>query len=208
MNSTPENVAPDAEQRVTTLPMGCYYATQSPEDTTYRLLIKKILAHDVTPPMSVFTDAEQIDLRQMSDVGLITLDEPQTSLPLGNLGHLMKYALPALSVNRRVLLSESHHALIIGFTGFTEEHAEELAVLAGQIHSIDDLNNRLKKPKSLNNHTVGLIDSAGGGDLGFWPIHIADQLFCLTIEGTPQFNCDQFALLIWGLVERYGYKPQ
>ena len=204
MTTQPETVSPDEERRVTTLPMGCYYATQSQEDTTYRLLLKKILAHDVTPALSNFADEEKRDLVQMSEAGLITLDEPQTSLPLGNLGHLMRYALPALSTQKSVVLSESHHALIIGYTGFSEEQAEELAVLAAQFYAIEQLQERLKKPASLNNHAMGLMDPAGSSDVGFWPIYVADKVFCLAIAGTPRFNSDQFALLIWGLMERYG----
>ena len=40
--------------------------------------------------------------------------------------------------------------------------------------------------------------------MGFWPLHIGDESFVLTILGIPRLHQQAFTDLIWVLMLRYG----
>ncbi|MCB1013508.1 MAG: hypothetical protein KDB10_00110, partial [Acidimicrobiales bacterium] len=49
-----------------------------------------------------------------------------------------------------------------------------------------------------------LVDGAGNSQVGFWPLHIGEERFVLSVVGIPRLHQQAFTDLIWVLMLRYG----
>lgn len=190
-------------------PAGCYHAVESGEPTIVRMLLQQILSTAVTPTFSDFTNSEQQSILTLAESGFLGFDSTHTTLPGGNLSELLPQVLPALSERQRVVLSEARQGLFIDYVGVSRDQAEEIAALAASLRSLSEghvglLTEQLSTPSL----AFGVIDPAGNSDIGFWPLHIADKVFTLTILGIPRLNAVEFRLLVWALIERYGADNQ
>ena len=189
------------------LPAGCYYAVESRETTVARVLLHRILGNAVTPAFSDYTQTDQKDIIALNSSGFICFDDARTTLPDGNLSDLLPQVLPALSERRQVVLTESRQGLFLDFTGITQEQAEELAVLAASLRNLSDTRtDLLTNQLSITSRAFGIVDPSGNSDIGFWPLHIADNVLTLIVLGIPRFNSVEFCTLVWALLERYGSK--
>ena len=112
--------------------------------------------------------------------------------------------LPALSSEGRALLVDAQ-GFVAGATGFTPEAAEALAALSADLGILHERHRR-HFPTSIGLPTSAwaLVDGAGNSEVGFWPLHIGDEHFVLTILGIPRLHQQAFTDLIWVLMLRYG----
>ena len=190
---------------VRVLPAGCYYAVESREPTVARGLLHRILGNAVTPAFSDYDANDQKNIIALKTSGFISFDNDRTTLPDGNLSDLLPQILPALSERRRVVLTEARQGLFLDFTGVSQEQAEELAVLASSLRSLSDTRTELLTNQlSIHSRGFGIVDPSGNSEIGFWPLHIADNVLTLIVLGIPRFNSVEFCTLVWALIERYG----
>jgi hypothetical protein len=49
-----------------------------------------------------------------------------------------------------------------------------------------------------------LVDAAGNGQVGFWPLFIGEQRFVLVVSDFPYLNQQALTTLVWALSIRYG----
>ncbi|MFK7860614.1 MAG: hypothetical protein AB8B64_17475 [Granulosicoccus sp.] len=197
------------ESFVTVTPAGCYYVVESSDPTIARQLLTKILAKPLSPALSDFHGLDRESLVELQKSGFVMFNERSLTLPSGNLMSLLPHVLPALSERERVVLTESRQGLYLDYSGITREEAEELAVMAANFRKMAEKRSSLLDGKlSINSRAFGVIDPAGNSEIGFWPLHISDNVFTLIILGIPRFNSAQFSTLIWALVERYGAQDE
>jgi len=141
----------------------------------------------------------------MLEAGLLECVPDQEHLPDSNLSRFLPTVLPSLSTRQRVVLTESGEGLYLDFAGVTQDEAEELSALAAEVRDV-----AMRRHKLLADHmdvhssAFAIVDPAGNSDLGFWPLHVGQNMFTLTIQGIPRFNTQAFRWLVWVLCERYG----
>ena len=187
------------------LPAGCYHAVEGREPTVARGLLHRILGNAVTPAFSDYPAIIQKNIIALNTSGFISFDNAQTRLPDGNLSDLLPQVLPALSERKRVVLTEARQGLFLDFTGVSQEQAEELAVLAASLRSLSDTRTELLTNQlSITSRAFGIVDPSGNSEIGFWPLHIAENVLTLIVLGIPRFNSVEFCTLVWALIERYG----
>jgi len=195
----------DLQRFVTVTAAGCYYAIESGDQTDARSLLQNILATAMSPLLSDFEDSERDRIVQLSQSEFVSLSSPQQKLPAGNLSELLPTVLPALSERERVVLTESRQGLFLDYTGVTQAEAEELAVLAAGLRSTAEKRTALLTGQlAITSRAFGIVDPAGNSEIGFWPMHISNNVFTLIVLGIPRFNSQQFCTLVWALIERYG----
>lgn len=188
-------------------PAGCYYAVESHEKTVVRTLLHKILCNAVTPAFSDYAGTDLQKIFELAKSGFIHLSEHPVALPDGSLSDLMPKVLPALSERERVVLTEARQGLFLDFTGMSQSEAEELAVFAAGLRSLSNTHTSLLTSLlGTPGNAMGVVDPAGNSDIGFWPLHISDNVLTLIILGIPRFNSVEFGTLVWALIERYGSK--
>ncbi len=189
-------------------PAGCFHAVQSPKRTDERRLLLHLLSRPASTTVEVIAaDDESFmpQLAQLARAGFLHSGEKPETLPETNLSDLLPTLLPALSQRGRVVLTESRQGLFLDYCGVTRDQAEELAVLASSLRAIADQRSTLLSGQlAVHSRAFGIVDPAGNSEIGFWPLHIGDNVFTLTILGIPRFNIEAFRLLVWVLVERYG----
>ena len=198
-----------AERYIKVTPAGCYHAIESRDLTLLRQLLHRILGESVTPALSSHDGLERDDLTKLQGAGFIELVQQPLSLPQGNLLSLLPQILPELSERSKALLIESQQGLYLDFAGVSQSQAERLAVLAAELRATADKTSSLLSGElSIASHATAIVDPAGNSELGFWPLHIGDNVFSLIIAGIPRFNSEPFCTLVWALVERYGQHHQ
>ncbi|MFK8079673.1 MAG: hypothetical protein AB8B97_05260 [Granulosicoccus sp.] len=205
MSTTLLQADTEPNQFVTVTPAGCYYAVENNEPTIARQLLRRILGTQISPELSVFASLDKESIFELQKSGFVILSELPVTLPEGNLTSLLPHVLPALSERQEVVLTESLQGLYLDFSGVGKKEAEELAVMAAAFHTMTKTRNSLLVDRlAVNSRAFGVVDPAGNSEIGFWPLHISDNVFTLIILGIPRFNSAQFCTLVWALIERYG----
>jgi hypothetical protein len=114
------------------------------------------------------------------------------------------FLLSQLSSNGMALLAD-HDGFHLVNAGFTQEVAEELAILAAGISTLQDKHSELFKNKlRLGTLAMAVIDSGGNSELGCWPLYIGKHHFMLVISGIPRFDQQAYLHLIWALCKKYN----
>lgn len=195
-------------------PAGAYYAVSESAEDPSRHLLRTLLRHEKSPPLSLEGLTEWIRSKDANEslellyhaqnLGWVEGVDVQRSAPAGALEDIIPDLLPILSGSGKALLADSE-GFYVSSQGFAHEAAEELSALSADIASLHDRHHRLLR----NNLTLGsgawaLIDASGNSQVGFWPLFVGDQRFVLVLGGLPHFNQPALTTLIWALSTRYG----
>jgi hypothetical protein len=114
------------------------------------------------------------------------------------------FLLSQLSSNSKALLAD-HQGFYLVNAGFTQEIAEELAIFAAEVATLQQKHAELIRNKMhLGMLAMAVIDSGGNSELGCWPLYIGEHHFMLIISGIPQFDQPAYLHLIWALCRRYN----
>jgi hypothetical protein len=195
-------------------PAGAYYAVSAIESNPSRRLIQELLKKDSSPLLSLpalleWTGIAEEDqavtlLHHIHGLGWVQGLEAPAKCSNESLEMQLPYLLKALSVHGKVLLADQQ-GFYLASSGFPHEVAEELSALSADLASVHDRRSGLL----INNLGLGssawaIVDAAGNGKIGFWPLFIGSQRFVLVINGVPQFNHPDFVNLVWVLSRRYA----
>jgi hypothetical protein len=194
-------------------PAGAYHAVSRPTTDTARHFIRKLLRTRETPALTPellaawlhLEDQQNLEfLYRMQSSGLVQgLPVPATA-PTGSIESLLPPLLALMSDTGQAVLSDKR-GLYIGKSGFPHEAAEELAAVAADLAELNSRHSTLLHGNlGLRTNGWGMIVASGYSELGFWPLHFADDYFILVVGGTPQFNQEAFTKLLWVLGVRYG----
>lgn len=190
-------------------PAGAFHAIASGGAQPARTLLLHLLARDSslsdTEAGGLTADAGL--LARLLDIGWLARRPLAESAPLSSLESLLPELLPSLSDQGRALLAD-HQGLQIGYGGFGETEAQELAALSADALALarrcqvllPELASRLPA-------AWALVDAAGNSQLGVWPLFLPQRVFALVIQGRPLFTRAAFPTLVWTLVRRYGDTP-
>lgn len=204
----PEDETGD-EHFITVTPAGCYYTVENSEPTIARQLLHKILSKPLSPALSEYQGLEKESVLELNKSGFLTFDDVQQTLPEGNLTSLLPQVLPGLSELEKVVLTESLQGLYVDYSGVSQAEAEELAVMAAGFCELSNKRSGLIAGNlSITSRAFGVLDPAGNSEIGFWPLHVSDNVFTLIVLGIPRFNTTHFCTLVWALIERYGVHDQ
>ena len=184
---------PDSAPFLTLTPAGCFHAVESQARTAERSLLLDVLQHTTSPstgqPMHRrrISDRPELGRQRSTEAGLLTLcRDPRGPCPIPSISDLLPDLLPTLSQRGRVVLTESRQGLFLDYVGVSLDQAEELAVLASGLRAIADRRSGLLADQlSIHSRAFGIVDPAGNSEIGFWPLHIGDNIFTLTIIGIP-----------------------
>lgn len=195
-------------------PAGTYYAISSTEKNPSRRMIQSLLTKESTPLLTLeglkawsdIYDEEQVLTLLHHAQGLgwvqgleeskICNDEPlETQLPK---------LLKSLSVNGKVLLADQQ-GFYLASSGFPHEVAEELSALSADLATMHTRRSGLLVNNlGMASSAWAIVDAAGNGKIGFWPLFIGSQRFVLVVSGLSQFNHPDFVNLIWVISRRYA----
>ena len=189
-----------------TTPAGCYYAVEGGESTLERASLLALLRRPDTPSAD---DPAVLGIApRLVGAGFVERIDSPDALPDGALSERLPTLLPVLSDSGSAVLTETRQGLFLDYAGVSREEAEELAALAADLGSLSvrratPLSERL----GVRSRALAIVDPGGCSEVGFWPLHVADNVFTLTILGIPLLNNPAFRTLVWMLVERYGETP-
>lgn len=192
-------------------PLGAYCAASTPEPDAARSLILGIMANEATQKVSVETlrqyvgDANPLQLLYwMEKAKWIAGRAESETLAAQHIEADVPFLLSQLSSNGMALLAD-HQGFYLVNAGFTQELAEELAILAAEISTIQSKHSELIRNKlHLGTLAMAVIDSGGNSELGCWPLYIGKHQFMLVIAGIPRFDQQAYLHLIWALCRRYN----
>lgn len=203
MNETPPD---SAFVRVT--PAGCFHAVEHANASPERRWLQGLMKSASTPTVESARKTGESWLQPLLSANLLECVPDQEHLPDSNLPRFLPTVLPSLSTRQRVVLTESGQGLYLDFAGVSQPEAEELSALAAEVRDVAERRRTLLQDHlSVSSSAFAIVDGAGNSDLGFWPLHIGDNMFTLTIQGIPRFNTQAFRWLVWVLCERYGEDP-
>jgi hypothetical protein len=195
-------------------PSGTYYAVSATEPNPSRRMIQALLRKNASPRLTLeglmswadIEDEEQVLtlLYHAQGLGWVQgLRAPYecNSQPLEvQLPKLLK----ELTVQGKVLLAD-HQGFYLASSGFPHEVAEELSALSADLANLHARRSGLLVNNlGLASSAWAIVDAAGNGKIGFWPLFIGAQRFVLVISGVPQLNHPDFVNLIWVLSRRYA----
>ena len=192
-------------------PLGAYCAASNPQPDAARSLILGIMASETTQKVSVETlrqfvgtgDPLQL-LYWMEKSKWIAGRAESETLAAQHIETDVPFLLSQLSGDGMALLAD-HDGFHLVSAGFTQEVAEELAILAAEISTIQNKHSELIRNKlRLGTLAMAVIDSGGNSELGCWPLYIGKHQFMLVISGIPQFNQQAYLHLIWALCKKYS----
>lgn len=190
-------------------PLGAYCAASNPQPDAARSLILGIMANEATQKVSVETlqryvgDANPLQLLYwMEKAKWIAGRAESETLAAQHIETDVPFLLSQLSSNGMALLAD-HQGFYLVNAGFTQELAEELAILAAEISTIQSKHSELIRNKLRLGSAMAVIDSGGNSELGCWPLYIGKHHFMLVISGIPRFDQQAFLHLIWALCRRY-----
>lgn len=194
-------------------PVGAFHAARAPENDVLTHLLRTLLRHPSTPMLDPTTlagwfgctpdDALRIVLRAQEEGLVEGHGEPRT-LSGASLEQALPHLLPALSSEGQTLLVDAQ-GFVAGATGFDPDAAEALAALSADLGILHERHRRhFDTSVGLPTSAWALVDGAGNSQVGFWPLHIGDERFVLTIIGIPRLHQQAFTDLIWTLMLRYG----
>ena len=143
-------------------------------------------------------------IKHMYSLGWLERTDTQATARLESLEDLLPQLLPSLAAEGKAMLSDAQ-GFYISSTGFPHETAEELAALGADLNSLQERHRGLvSKNLSLTTSNWSLVDAGGYSRLGFWPIHINNEIFTLIISGPPRLEHPDFLALTWALFVRYS----
>lgn len=195
-------------------PAGTYYAVSATDANPSRRMIQSLLKTRSSPPLSIegllswaqVEDEEQALtlLYHAQGLGWVQgLDTPHEcdEQPLEiQLPKLLK----SLVIQGKILLAD-HQGFYLASSGFPHEVAEELSALSADLANLHARRSGLLVNNlGLASSAWAIVDAAGNGKIGFWPLFIGSQRFVLVISGAPQFNHPDFVNLVWVLSRRYA----
>jgi hypothetical protein len=192
-------------------PLGAYCAASDPRPDAARSLILGIMANETTQKVSVETLLQYVGkgnplqlLYWMEKSKWIAGRAESETLAAQHIETDVPYLLSQLSSDGKALLAD-HQGFHLVSAGFTQELAEELAILAAEISTIQNKHSELIRSKlHLGTMAMAVIDSGGNSELGLWPLYIGKQHFMLVISGIPRFDQQAYLHLIWALCRRYN----
>ena len=197
-------------------PVGAFHAAEAPEADIVTHLLRILLLHPTTPALDADTlatwfrctpdDALRI-VQHAQEEGLVEGHPSPRTISGGSLEQVLPHLLPALSSDGRALLVDAQ-GFVAGSAGFGAESAEALAALSADLGVLHERHRRhFDTSVGLPTSAWALVDGAGNSQVGFWPLHIGDERFVLTIVGIPRLHQQAFTDLIWVLMLRYGTAP-
>lgn len=195
-------------------PAGAYYATSSSEEGPSRQLLRVLLQHETSPALTIEglmewseldNEEEALDLLyHIQRLGWVEGLRIQQTAPTGAIEDIVPDLLPNLSGSRKALLADAQ-GFYVSSQGFPHETAEELSALSADIASLHDRHNGLLNSNlGLDTAAWALVDAAGNGQVGFWPLFIGEHRFVLVVSDFPYLNQKALTTLVWALSIRYG----
>ncbi len=195
-------------------PAGAYYAVSSPDEEPSRQLLRVLMQHESSPALTLEglmewsdldNEQEALDLLyHIQKLGWVEGLQTQQTAPAGTIEDIVPDLLPALSGSRKALLADAQ-GFYVSSQGFPHETAEELSALSADIASLHDRHcGLLNRNLGLDTAAWALVDAAGNGQVGFWPLFIGEQRFVLVVSDFPYLNQQALTALVWALSIRYG----
>ncbi len=194
-------------------PGGAYHAVSSLGDEPSRQFLQRLLQQRETPKLTAELMHEWSSLDEQHGLELIYRLQSSgfiqglptcITAPRETLESLLPPLLERLSDEGKAVLAEKR-GLYIGASGYSHEATEELAALGADLAAL-----HIRYGKLLHNNLRllpggwGMVNASGHSEVGFWPIHLGNEMFILIVSGLPQFNQVAFTTLIWALGVRYG----
>lgn len=195
-------------------PAGAYYCVSGESDTPSRNLLRVLMQKTLAPVLNIdnvqsltgIDDDKQALalLYRMQTLGWLEGQDYQQSVPEGSLEEALPDLLVGLSDSEKVLLADEQGFYLCS-QGFPHETAEELSALSADFSSLYQRHQGLLKNNlNLETGAWAMVDAAGNGQIGFWPLWIGKHRFVLVIKGVPLLNQPALMKLIWVLSFRYG----
>ncbi len=195
-------------------PAGAYYATADSNDEPARRLLMALISAEQSALLSVPQLSKWTGIRNQDDVlellyrlqklGWIQGEENPRQAPAGTLESTLPEMIADFSSNGKVLLADNM-GFYLASHGFSHETAEELSALSADLSSLYKRHQGLLKNNlGQNSSAWAIVDAAGNGQLGFWPLHVGRQRFVLILSGVVQLNQFNFVNMIWALSKRYN----
>lgn len=195
-------------------PSGTYYAVSATESNPSRKMIQSLLRRELSPLLSMeglkdwtgIADEEQVLTLLYHAQGLGWVQGLEAPLKCNDepLEIQLPRLLKALSVQGKVLLADQQ-GFYLASSAFPHEVAEELSALSADLANLHARRSGLLVNNlGLASSAWAIVDAAGNGKIGFWPLFIGTQRFVLIVSGVPQFNHPDFVNLVWVLSRRYA----
>jgi len=199
---------------VSPTPAGAYFCVSGDGDVPARRVLRALLKQS----MSHALDSEELMtwagldseddvlalLYRMQSLGWLEGLDKRQAAPEGGLENILPDLLSGLSDSGKVLLADEQ-GFYLGSQGFAHETAEELSALSADLFSLYGRHQGLLKNNlGLETGAWAVVDAAGNGQVGFWPLWVGEHRFVLVVKGVPLLNKDALTKLIWVLSIRYG----
>lgn len=195
-------------------PAGAYFCVSSNSESPSRKLLQALLKEKTTTRLDsealllltgINEKSELFDLlHRMQSIGWLDGVEEKEIVSEAGLEDILPELLVVLSDSGKALLADEQ-GFYISAQGFPHETAEELSALSADIFSMYERHQGLLKNNlGLETSAWALIDAAGNGQIGFWPLWVGKHRFVLVIKGVPLLNQAALMKLIWVLSIRYS----
>ncbi|MFW5426650.1 MAG: hypothetical protein ACKE8G_07300 [Methylophagaceae bacterium] len=193
---------------------GAYFCVSGEGDVPARKLLRVLLKQATN---TIFSTEELMQwsglkdkdealalLYRMQSLNWLEGQKQQAVAPEGSLEDLLPEILAKLSDSGKVLLADEQ-GFYLSSQGFPHETAEELSALSADLFSLYGRHQGLLKNNlGLETSAWAVVDAAGNGQIGFWPLWVGKHRFVLVIKGVPLLNQVALMKLIWVLSIRYG----
>lgn len=195
-------------------PAGAYYAVSATDPNPSRRMIQSLLKKQSSPSLTLeslmswadIEDEEQVLtlLYHAQGLGWVQGFDAPRDCDDRPLEMQLPGLLKMLAIQGKVLLADSQ-GFYLASSGFPHEVAEELSALSADLANLHARRSGLLVNNlGLASSAWAIVDAAGNGKIGFWPLFIGTQRFVLVISGVPQFNHPDFVNLVWILSRRYA----
>jgi hypothetical protein len=193
---------------------GAYFCVSGDSDVPARRVLRALLAQTETVVFSVdelklwsgISDSDEALalLHRMQSLGWLEGAEHKQDAPAGGLENILPEILSDLGDSGKVLLADEQ-GFYLSSQGFPHETAEELSALSADLFSLYGRHQGLLKNNlGLETSAWAVVDAAGNGQVGFWPLWVGKHRFVLVVKGVPLLNQTALMKLIWVLSIRYG----
>jgi hypothetical protein len=195
-------------------PAGAYHAVATTEATPVRQLLRNLLLHESSPPLTlsnlfdwsaVAEEDKALELlRHAQQVKWVQGLATPLQCPNWPFEQILPDLLAGLSNKGKALLADSE-GFYLATSGFPHEVAEELSALGAELSILHDRRSGLlARNMGLNSSAWSIVDAAGVSKVGFWPLYVGKERFMLVVAGLPRFNQPDFTTLAWLLNRRYA----